>query len=143
MISGSCFLWDQPGPAKGSRPTDAAEPMDVRGVLDRLHKMATHSNQDCRAQKGSPSVPPSALGTAKGDRMHGKPKPTDICRACKSQGHWAWDCPQCPKKYVGTVGTTETHSTTREDDDCEAINSAAPHFEYGNGWCYSDQTGNE
>ncbi len=77
----------------------APEPMDVSAVWCKVHKMATHSDQDCRAQKGSLAK----AGPGKGHKPRRKPKPTDVCRTCKGQGHWARDCPQRPQKYVGTV----------------------------------------
>ncbi len=137
--SSSRFLWDQPGPAKGGRPADAPEPMDVGGVWCRLHKTATHSNQDCRAQKGPSTTPPPLAG--KGDQMRGKTKPTDVCHVCKKQGHWARDCPQRPsrpQKYVGAVEPVSRQEA--EEEDWDAIYDDVP---CGRGWSRPEEQGNE
>ena len=40
-------------------------------------------------------------GKRMGGRVRPGPKPTDICRACKGQGHWARNCPSLNENEAG------------------------------------------
>ena len=40
-------------------------------------------------------------GKRMGGRVRPGPKPTDICRACKGQGHWALNCPSLNENEAG------------------------------------------
>ncbi len=138
----SRFAWDQPALVRGAKAADVPEPMDIGGVWCRVHKTAAHSNQECRAQKGSMRAPAGTTEPKRGFQARGGPKSTDVCRACKKQGHWARSCPQRPQKYVGTIRPTETSSVPEDEEDWDEEDDTALGQDYGRGWGQTEETGN-